>query len=380
MNSPLQQGKKPKILLVDDNSDNINLLSELLKPYYRRVFALFGARAIEIATSQDPPDLILLDVMMPGIDGFEVCRRIKEDETAKRIPIIFVTAMGAIKDELKGFEAGGVDYITKPITPHTVLARVATHLELYDKRIRLAKQNEILEEKVKKRTQELKSLKDTALLTLANLAETRDNETGGHIRRTQVYIRILANQLLDHPRFKKYFEKNPVSLLFEAAPLHDVGKVGVPDKILLKPGLLSEDEFQEMKKHTKYGRDALKMAKVSCGCAMGEQVFSTAMEIAYSHHEKWRGGGYPDGLKGEEIPIPARLMALADIYDALVSRRCYKTPMSHQQAVKIITHGDEITSPKDFDPDVLEAFVEVKKQFREVAVTLADSNWERDTI
>jgi putative two-component system response regulator len=372
--------KKPKILIVDDSSENIDVLSELLKPYYRRAFALFGHKALDIISSDDPPDLVLLDVMMPGMDGFEVCRRLKENPKTVGIPIIFVTAMGATKDEVEGFEAGGVDYITKPISPHTVLARIATQLELSDKRRQLERQNEILEEQVTLRTQDLKILKDTALQTLANLAETRDNETGGHINRTRIYVEILANKLRNHPRFKDYLNERTIGILTEAAPLHDIGKVGVPDRILLKKGRLTEEEFSEMKRHTIYGKDSLQKAKISCHGSIGEEVFSTAMEIANYHHEKWGGGGYPEGLKGEQIPVPARLMAIADVYDALVSHRCYKSPMGHEKAFKIITQGDNITSPQDFDPDALKAFEAVHEQFKQIAANFADSNWEREIL
>jgi len=246
-----------KILIVDDIPENIEVLGGILKPYYKRSVALNGEKALKIATSNSPPDLILLDVMMPDMDGYEVCSRLKAHVNAKDIPVIFVTSRSEVADETKGFEVGAVDYITKPVCPSIVLSRVKTHLELNLAREVLANQNEILEKKVLERTRDLALTQDVTIHTLASLAETRDNETGRHIMRTQRYIRVLAEHLVTHVRFSYFLDDETIDLLFKSAPLHDIGKVGVPDRILLKPGRLTEEEFNEMKKHAPYGRDAI---------------------------------------------------------------------------------------------------------------------------
>ena len=264
--------------------------------------------------------------MMPNMDGYEVCRRLKENEATGDIPVIFVTAKSDVEDETKGFDVGGVDYITKPISPPIVLSRVRTHLELKRARQFLKNQNEILDQKVKERTRELTLTQDVTILSLASLAETRDNETGGHIRRTQNYVRLLAEELITHPKFVGVLDDNTVNLLYKSAPLHDIGKVGVPDRILLKPGKLTDDEFEEMRKHTTLGRDAILNAEKGFGENIESSFLSYAREIAYTHHEKWDGSGYPTGISGENIPVSGRLMALADVYDALISKRVYKPP------------------------------------------------------
>ena len=304
--------------------------------------------------------------MMPDMDGYEVCRRLKENPSTESIPVIFLTAKSQDEDETKGFELGAVDYITKPITPAILMARVQTHLALKQARSFLQEQNDILEDQVKKRTQQLESLQDALIISMASLAETRDNETGHHIRRTQYYIRELAKYMANNPKFAGELTSKQIELIYKTAPLHDIGKVGVPDRILLKPGRLTPEEFEEMKRHTLYGRDALDAAAKTLGTE--ETFLNIAREIAYYHHEKWDGTGYPEGLSGEDIPLAARLMAIVDVYDALVSRRPYKEPMTNEQAYAIITDG----KGTHFDPEVVEAFEQIRDVVAEIAVKYAD--------
>ena len=358
---------KPTILVVDDTPDNITLLTALLGELYRNKVATNGQRALKIAFAEPHPDLILLDIMMPDMDGYEVCRQLKANPSTASIPVIFLTAKIQDEDEARGFELGAVDYITKPINPPILMARVQTHIALQSARSSLERQNEILDQQVKQRTLQLENLQDALIISMASLAETRDNETGHHIRRTQYYIRELAQTLQDNPRFATLTDKN-IDLIYKSAPLHDIGKVGVPDRILLKPARLTPEEFEEMKRHTIYGRDALMAAEKTLGTT--ESFLSTAKEIAYFHHEKWDGSGYPEGLAGDSIPAAARLMALVDVYDALISKRPYKDAMPHEQAVEIIVKGKS----SHFDPDVVDAFLEIHDFFSDVAKRYADTD------
>lgn len=360
--------EKATILAVDDTPDNLLLISGLLKEEYHVRVANGGERAIKIAQSDNPPDLILLDIMMPDIDGYEVCRILKENEKTSHIPIIFLTAKTEVEDETHGLEIGAVDYITKPISPPIVLARVKTHLALKRMQDFLRDQNAYLELEVKKRTEEVVAIQDVTIHAMASMAETRDNETGNHIRRTQHYVKLLAEKLRSHPRFIKFLDDDKtIELLFKSAPLHDIGKVGIPDAILLKPDRLTKEEFEVMKSHTTLGRDAIVHAEKNLGIEVPFLQF--AKEIAYSHQEKWDGSGYPQGLAGDEIPISARLMAVADVYDALISRRVYKMPMPHDDAVKIMLEG----KGQHFDPDIIDAFIECQAEFKAIGEKYSDS-------
>jgi len=365
---------KNRILIVDDQPANAEILVEVLKTYYKCSVALNGEKAIQIANSDTPPDLILLDINMPGISGYEVCRRLKKGDRTENIPVIFVTTLNDEDDETYGFEMGAIDYISKPIRPPVVLARIRTHLALKKALDSLARQNDILEEKVTERTREVQLTRDVTIQSLASLAETRDNETGGHIRRTQNYMFTLAHNMADHPRFSHYLDEYTIKLIYKSAPLHDIGKVGVSDAILLKPGKLTEGEMEEMKQHTVFGKKTIERAEILYKQAGGNSPFLTvAKEIAYSHHEKWDGNGYPNGAKGDEIPIPGRLMALADVYDALISRRVYKPPFAHSKAVDLILKG----KGNHFDPDVVDAFDSLQEEFRRIAIEFADFTEEK---
>ena len=329
-----------------------------------------GERALKLAAMQPQPDLILLDIMMPVMDGYEVCRRLKADAATRDIPVVFLTAKADVEDEKRGLELGAVDYITKPISPPVVLARVKIHLALKAHADFLRDKSDFLEAEVSKRTREVLAIQDVTILAMATLAETRDLDTGNHIRRTQHYVKALAEKLRTHPRFASVLTDNYIQMLFKSAPLHDIGKVGIPDRILLKPGRLTPEEFEIMKTHTTLGRDAIEHAEIQLG--MPVEFLSTAKEIALSHQEKWDGSGYPQGLAGEAIPLSARLMAVADVYDALISRRVYKNSVPHEQAVAIIQEGRGV----HFDPDITDAFVELQESFRAIAARFADSDDE----
>ena len=355
-----------RVLLVDDNTTNLQLLHETLDGQgYRLLIAKNGKTALAIAQKANPA-LILLDIMMPEMDGYEVCRRLKSDENTNGIPIIFITALADEDDEAKGLALGAVDYITKPFNPELVRARVRIHLEL-------KQHQDHLEQLVRQRTRKLELTQAVTIESLATLAEYRDPETGGHIKRTQNYVKVLAKQLKDHPRFRDELNDEVVELLYMSAPLHDLGKIAVPDHILHKAGRLTDEEFEEMKKHTNYGHDALWITEQK----LGENSFLRyAREIAFTHQEKWDGSGYPNGLKGDEIPISGRLMALADVYDALISKRVYKPPFSHQKAVQIIVEG----KGRHFDADVVDAFVNLEETFRNIALSFADHDEERQML
>jgi|SRR5688572_29972625 len=357
---------RPTVLVVDDTADNLTLLSGLLKDAYRVKVANGGEKALRAALGDDKPDLILLDIMMPEMSGYEVLARLKADAAARHIPVIFLTAMSEVEDEKKGLELGAADYITKPISPPIVLARVKTQLENKAAADFLRDQNAYLEAEVARRTREISAIQDVTILAMASMAETRDSDTGNHIRRTQHYVRVLAKKLQAHPRFGYFLSDETVELLFKSAPLHDIGKVGIPDRILLKPDRLTPEEFEIMKSHTTKGRDAIAQAEKQLG--MQVDFLHLAKEIAYGHQEKWDGSGYPTGAGGDDIPISARLMAIADVYDALINPRVYKKGMSHEKAVEIIVAG----KGSHFDPDLVDAFLELQPEFRAIAEQYAD--------
>lgn len=368
MESALEGVVKPTILVVDDTPDNLSLMMELLKDDYKVKLANGGERALKLAAMQPPPDVILLDIMMPGMDGYEVCQRLKAMPLTKDIPVVFLTAKSEVEDEKRGLEMGAVDYITKPISPPIVLARVKIHLALKAHADFLREKNDFLEAEVSKRTREVVAIQDVTILAMASLAETRDSDTGNHIRRTQYYVEALAKKLASHPRFSALLTGHYIQMLFKSAPLHDIGKVGIPDRILLKPGRFEPWEFEIMKTHTTLGFEAIEHAEKQLG--MHVDFLSMAKEIALSHQEKWDGSGYPQGLEGDAIPVSARLMAVADVYDALISRRLYKDAMPHEKAVAIIIEG----RGRHFDPDMADAFVALQEEFRAIAARFADSD------
>ena len=351
---------KQRVLVVDDVSENIDILVGVLRNDYDLSIAKSGRIAIELAKTVKP-DLVLLDVMMPGMDGYEVCAALKEGDDTKNIPIIFLTALTQQEDEEKGLALGGVDYITKPFDPALLKARVKTHLELKLHR-------DSLEKLVNEKTEEVKKTRDAALASMAFLAEFRDPETGAHVIRTKEYVRALAEHLKSV--YPEELTEETIEAMHQAAELHDIGKVGVPDSILLKPGKLTSDEMEEMKLHTVYGAEVLRKTEKLLGTTT--LFLTTAQHVAESHHERWDGSGYPHQLSGADIPLSARLMSIADIYDALMSKRPYKEAFTHEKAVEIITQGDGRTKPEHFDPQVLQAFSEIHEKFRQILADIPD--------
>ncbi|BDI07855.1 HD-GYP domain-containing protein [Sphaerotilus microaerophilus] len=358
---------RPIILVVDDSPENLMVLGELLHGDYQVRAANSGATALRLAALKPLPDLILLDVLMPGMDGYEVLQRLQADEVTRAIPVIFVTALGATEDEEHGLQLGAVDYITKPLRPAIVQARVHTHLALKQARDRLAAHNSDLEAEVVRRMGENLLIQEVSILALAHLAEIRDPETGNHLLRTQEYVRTLGNQLCEHPRFRGFLTPHTIDALAKSAPLHDIGKVGIPDHILLKPGKLTPAEWEVMKTHARLGAAAIEQAEREATRPV--EFLVLAKEIAHHHHERWDGTGYPDGLAGDAIPVSARLMALADVFDALISRRVYKEPFSPEVARAMIVEQ----SGRQFDPDVVDAFIATYGHFCDIAARYADT-------
>jgi putative two-component system response regulator len=356
----------PVLLVVDDVPANLTVLHELLQPQHRVRIAKSGPRALQLARMEPLPDLILLDVMMPGMDGFEVLARLREHPVTRAIPVIFVTAREDAHDEERGLDLGAADYITKPFNPIVVLARVRTQLELQRARRVLADQNASLESEVARRMAENERIQAITIHALARLAEKRDGDTGNHLRRTQEYVRLLARQLQRAADGPHRPTDADVEALAKSAPLHDIGKVAIPDHILRKPGPLTPEEWTVMRTHAREGRDALEQAERDLGAPVPFLRF--AKEIAEHHHEHWDGTGYPDGLRGKQIPLSARMMALADVFDALTCARCYKAAMSTTAARDAIV----AERGRHFDPAVVDAFVACFEAFEEVARRLRD--------
>jgi putative two-component system response regulator len=353
---------KPTVLIVDDMPDNLSMLGELLLGAgYRVIAANSGPAALRLAAQKPPPDLILLDIMMPGMDGYQVLDRLSAESATRNIPVIFVTARDDPQDEELGLAKGAADYITKPIRPMLVLARIRTQLQAKQVRDWLNSRNAYLEEEALRYAVEKERMQTVSIRALAHLAETRDPETGNHILRTQSYVNLLATLLKDHSRFKEMLTPHYIKMLTLSAPLHDIGKVGVPDDILRKPGSLTPEEWETMKTHTVLGRVAIEKAETD---AEGQvEFFKLAKEVAQWHHEKWDGSGYPDGLKGEAIPVSARIMAIADVFDALISRRIYKMSVMVHEAKDTIAAGRNI----HFDPDITDVFLANFQEFETIA-------------
>jgi putative two-component system response regulator len=348
-------------LIVDDNPENLTVLGELLCERYKVRAANSGARALQLALQAPLPDLILLDIMMPGMNGYEVLERLRESDDTRDIPVIFTTAMDADEDEQRGIVLGAVDYITKPLRPAIVLARVHAHLELKLARDRLQRANDSREAEITRRMRENLMIQEVTIRALARLAETRDNETGNHILRTQHYVHALARRVSSHPRFAVELDEQSIALIAKSAPLHDIGKVGIPDSVLLKPGKLSAEEWAIMKTHAALGADAISRAEADTHEPV--KFLEFAKQVARNHHERWDGGGYPDALVGDAIPLSARLMALADVFDALISARVYKKAFTFDEARELMAEQRS----KHFDPDLLDAFLAGFDEFCDIA-------------
>jgi putative two-component system response regulator len=337
--------ERQTILVVDDTPENIDLLSEVLRDHYHIRVATNGERALKIVYSDAPPDLILLDIMMPGLSGLELCRRLKANPDRRKIPVIFVTAMCSVEDEKLGLETGAVDYITKPISPPVVLARVRTHLALYD-------QTRELERMVYQRTLELSVSRQQIIRRLGRAAEYRDDETGNHVLRVGHYARLLAET---HGLGAK-----AAGIIFAAAPMHDVGKIGIRDAILLKPGKLDTGEWEAMRKHPIIGAEIIG--------DHDSELLQAARSISLTHHERWDGRGYPAQLKGEAIPLEGRIVAIADVFDALISKRPYKAAYNVEDSLKIMYAQEG----SHFDPALMDAFRKTLPEILDVLSEYAD--------
>jgi len=354
--------------VVDDTPENLSLLGAVLERSYRVLVAKCGRRALELAQGTPSPDLILLDVMMPELDGYQVLERLRGEASTRDIPVIFVTAMNDVGDEERGLEHGAIDYIAKPIRPAIVLARIRTQLELKQARDRLRDDNTHLEAEIARRMGENQLTQEVSIRALARLAETRDLETGNHLLRTQEYVRTLARRIAVYPRFAALRVSGTIDLIARSAPLHDIGKVGIPDHVLRKPGPLSSEEWAIMKTHPQLGAEAIRQAERD---AVRPVAFlNCAKEIARHHHERWDGRGYPDGLAGDAIPVSARLMAIADVFDAMVCRRVYKEPITFANARSLIAEDRGVR----FDPDMVDAFLSGFEEFAAIAERYADTD------
>lgn len=354
------------LLAVDDNPTNLYLLAEVLRTEHRVLAARSGQHALVLAAAEPKPDLVLLDVMMPGMDGFQVLAGLRGNPATCEIPVIFVTAANSTEDEERGFELGAADYILKPLRPAVVRARVRAQIEAKRGRDFLRHHNRTLEGEIARRLRENQLIQDVSIHALAYLAETRDPETGNHLRRTQAYVRALAVQLRGRPGFEALDSDIYLELLAKSAPLHDIGKVGIPDNILLKPARLDAREWAIMRTHAQLGAEAIERAERDADQRV--EFLTLAKQIARWHHERWDGGGYPDGLAGADIPISARLMALADVFDALISARAYKPAMAAEDARDMILAA----RGRHFDPAVADAFESVFVEFRDIAGRYGD--------
>ena len=351
------------IMVVDDNPANLKLLEDMLRPQGYEVRSFPLGRLALAAAAEEPPDLILLDINMPEMDGFEVCRRLRSNAALSSISVIFLSAMNETKDKLAAFKSGGYDYVTKPFEAEELQARIGTQLELRELRARVERHNHNLESLVRQQVREIASGQMATIFALAKLAESRDNETGKHLERVQVLCRHLAIEIGASPKYSRTITEDYVENIFCASPLHDIGKVAIPDAILLKPGKLTDEEFTVMKTHTTHGAKTLELVLEK---HPANAFVRMGIEIARSHHEKWDGAGYPDGLAGPEIPVSARIMAVADCYDALRSRRVYKEPFSHEKSRDIIVQG----SGHHFEPEMVSAFCAIQESFRQISARM----------
>jgi putative two-component system response regulator len=353
------------VLVADDAPANLTLLAGVLSPHWRVLLAPGGAKALELAR-RHLPDLIVLDVMMPELDGYAVCTQLKADVLTRDIPVLFLTAFNDVEQQQRGFACGAADYIAKPFVPEIVRARVNVQLEAKQWRDTLARRNGALQGELERRLAEVELLRDATLHVMISFAEFRDEVTGQHVKRTQEYVRTLA-RWLSAQRPELAIGEAEIDHMAKSAPLHDIGKVAIPDSVLLKPGRLHAEEMALMRTHAMRGYEMLQRAAVRMG-SEGQRFLGCAMEIARYHHERWDGAGYPDGLAGEAIPLSARLMAVADVYDALISRRPYKEPMAHEPALAYV----QAHSGGHFDPAVVQALVATQEQIRAIAQTFCD--------
>ncbi|MDR2087893.1 MAG: response regulator [Clostridiales Family XIII bacterium] len=343
------QCNRKKILLVDDNPVNLKLARNTLMDLYD-VFTVPSAEKLFVFLERTLPDMILLDVLMPGIDGYEAMQRLMRDDRTKQIPVIFLTSKTDTGSEMEGLSLGAVDYITKPFVPQLLLKRVETHMLMEAQKEELKYINANLERIVREKTSAVVELQNAVLATVSELVECRDDVTGGHVERTAHTMRRLVRTMMDQGVYLDELASWDIELFLQSSQLHDVGKISIHDNILLKPAKLTDEEFEEMKNHAIFGEEIIDRIQRNTQ----ESAFLTHAKImAGSHHEKWDGSGYPRGMRGENIPLQGRIMAIADVYDALVSKRPYKEPFSHEKAMQIMRES----RGNHFDPAILDAFI-----------------------
>ena len=374
------------IMLIDDDPAVLDTIRECLRPFFAVRIAAAGIKGLELARLNPLPDLVLLDVRLPDMHGYDICQALKEDPLTAEIPVIFLSSHSDAGNVTHGLELGAVDFVSKPVEPAILLARVRTHLRLREAGSLLRDQNHHLELLVKQRTHdletstneleartlELQASQDLTIVALGSIAETRDNDTGNHIQRTRAYVKAMALRLASLQRYQNSGDDPQWKLIWKTAPLHDLGKVGIPDQILLKPGKLTPEEFEIMKQHPVIGRNALQAA--------GEKMqldfpfLAVAKEIAYQHHERWDGKGYPEGIAGTAIPLSARIMAVADVFDALISHRVYRRGLPFPDAINAIREG----RGTHFDPDIVDCFLDDIEEFRLIAAEFNDDFTRRE--
>lgn len=356
---------KINILIVEDTAINIDILMSILQHDYNIYVALNSDKALKIIKERRI-DLILLDIILPGMNGMEFMDYLKYKTKYKDIPVIFLSNLNDPETKRTCFEAGAVDYITKPYNASVVKERIRTRVRKIEENRVLVKQKNILEEMVKLKTKEINKTRDAAMKAVSSLVETRDSDTGEHINRTQQFVSIIAETLKIMEKYTDILNDEYITELERASNLHDIGKIGIPDYVLLKPGKLTEEEFEIIKKHPRIGYDALKKASVDLGKNL---FFDIACDISLYHHEKWNGRGYPEGLAKDDIPLSARIMALSDVYDALTSARVYKESFSHETAISIIKEE----RGQHFDENIVDAFMISEKRFKKTAFQLKNN-------
>jgi len=350
--------KKARIIAVDDDPDVLEVLRHMLVHHGYDVIACSNGAATLEAAKNEQPDLFLLDITMPGMSGLELCGHLKQNSDLVDIPVIFLSGLNATEDKIRGFHAGGVDYIAKPFQSEEVQARVATHLKLSSLRHKLEYQK-LVEMKVR----EVSAAQQATIFTLAKLAELRDDDTGAHLERVRDYCALLAQQLGDGSPYDDHISAEFIDCIQHASPLHDIGKVAIPDRILLKPGRLTAEEFEVMKTHTVIGAENMQTV---FNRYADNPFIGMGIEIALYHHERWDGSGYPDGLVGKNIPLSARIMAVADCYDAIRSNRCYRKGLDHEKVKEILLEE----SGSHFDPEIIKAFVALEDRFNHINDTV----------
>lgn len=371
--SPGMAGQPASVLVVDDSEMNRDLLLRRLDKMGLRITEASNGEEALAAMDKESFDLVLLDIMMPVMDGYETLERMQKKIDLKRIPVIMITALDDVDSAVRCIDLGAVDYITKPFNPTLLQSRVTASLErkrLSDmeqiRRQTVELNNEYLSDQVRQKVQEISRTQLAAIFAMSKLAESRDPETGEHLERMREYCKVLSEHLMRTPKYSTVITNEFVDSVYAASPLHDIGKVGIDDSVLLKPGKLTDEEWVQMKLHPVIGAETLREVDRQ---HPGNAFILTGIEIAESHHEKWDGSGYPHGLSGEVIPLSARILALGDVYDALTSKRCYKDAFSHEKSVSIILDG----KGNHFDPDVVDAFQKTESEFMRIRKEFVDS-------